>query len=62
MNNLTLKRTVTKQECPWLDKDLPAGTQVTKYDGPTYGCVSDNGFAATVSGIQGFVELPNDSV
>jgi hypothetical protein len=34
---LKLVRDMTAEECPWLDNDIPAGTIVFEYRGPTYG-------------------------
>ncbi len=36
---LVLSRDVTVGECPWLDADIKAGTQVWSYSGATYGCI-----------------------
>jgi len=34
---LELVRNITRRECPWLRRDMPAGTIVFEYRGPTYG-------------------------
>jgi hypothetical protein len=44
---LVLNRTVTQEECPWLDADLPEGTTVWSYTGYDYGVISPNGIAVT---------------
>ena len=63
MKILTLKRLVTQMECPWLDADLPAGTQVWTYHGATYGCVSREGVAVTAKLAETpFFEIPRDAV
>ena len=60
---LRLKRNVTQRECPWLDRDLPAGTPVFTYYGPTYGVVSPNGIAVTVKAAESpFFEIPADAL
>jgi len=60
---LTLKRTVTQKECPWLDADLPAGAQVWSYEGCTYGCTSPSGVAVSAKAAEApFFELPKDAV
>ena len=60
---IKIKRDVTKKECPWLDKDIPKGTEVFVYNGPTYGCVSSNGIAVTQhDGVDSFFEIPRDSI
>jgi hypothetical protein len=63
MKALTLKRDVTQKECPWLDADLPKGTQVWIYDGPTYGVVTSNGIAVTAKVDETpFFEIPQNAV
>jgi hypothetical protein len=56
-----LTRKVTKEECG-LDKDLEEDEVVYKYDGPTYGCISDSGVACSVDGEVPFFELPRDAL
>lgn len=59
---MKLARTVTKAECPWLDEDLPAGLEVHRFDGCTYGCVG-TGIAVTRElGKNPFFEVPRDAV
>ena len=60
---LVLTRDVTINECPWLDYDLPEGTQLWSYDGHTYGCVSSKGLAVTAKAAETpFFEIPQDAV
>lgn len=55
-------RDVTKAECHWLDSDIPAGTEVFRYSGCTYGCVGA-GLACTFEkGATPFFELPRDAL
>jgi hypothetical protein len=57
-----LIRRVTKDECPWLSKDLPAGMEVTEFTGTTYGAITPQGSAVHLPGSsEGFVEIPSDS-
>ena len=44
---LVLERDVTRSECPWLQNDLPKGTKVYTYMGPTYGSIGHNGIAVS---------------
>ncbi len=44
---IVLNRTVTKEECDWLDQNLPQGTELYLYEGCTYGCISETGVAVT---------------
>lgn len=56
------KRVITKDECPWLDENIPKGTTVYEYCGCTYGCV-DSGIPVTFKdGETPFFEIPKDSV
>lgn len=58
-----LKRAVTQAECPWLDRDLPAGTPVFTYLGPTYGVVTPKGVAVTMKVAETpFFEIPADAI
>lgn len=55
-------RNITKAECPWIDKDVQAGTTVYQYFGPKYGCTG-NGIAVTLKeGKEPFFEVPKDAV
>ena len=59
----TLTRNVTKKECDWLDRSLKKGEIVYEYTGPTYGCISGNGSAFTLTKNETpFFELPDDAV
>jgi hypothetical protein len=42
-----LNRTVSKNEAPWLNSDLPKGKIVYRYAGATYGCIGWNGVAVS---------------
>ena len=59
---LVLTRTVTPDECPWLESPIEAGTQVRRFHKVTYGCVDHSvGTAVTFDLAEGdypFVELP----
>ena len=59
-----LKRTVTQQECPWLEKDFQEGEEIYYFPGCTYGCISSEGDAFTLSptGDNPFFELPENAV
>ena len=57
-----LNRDVTTDECPWLEETIAKGMPVTRYTGPTYGCIDVyNGVAVTMSEVSNetpFFELP----
>lgn len=58
-----LNRTVTTSECDWLDEDLPAGKEVFRFDGCTYGCISEGGVAVSDKpGDEFSYEVPSDAV
>ncbi len=60
---LTLTRDVTQMECPWLDRDLPKGTNVWSYHGYDYGVVSSKGVAVTAKEAETpFFEIPSDAI
>lgn len=62
---LTLERTVTTEECPWLPHGIEAGTSVHKFQGVTYGAISYSGIAITFGDDptdHPFYEIPLDSV
>ncbi len=42
-----LTREVTRQECKWLDEDLPKGKKVFRYTQNTYGIIPPSGVAVT---------------
>lgn len=59
----TVTRTVTPEECHWLDAEVPEGTRVYAYWGATYGCVSGEGVAVTKErGVTPFFELPRTAL
>lgn len=58
------RHTLTVAEHPWLDRDIPAGSTVYLYEGCTYGCVSSDGEAITLTNepLSTFYEVPLGSV
>lgn len=62
MIELVLTRDVTRRECGWLDRDLPAGTPLYEYTGATYG-VLGSGIACSIEpGQTPFFEVPADAL
>lgn len=59
---MKLIRDVRKAECPWLDTDLPAGTEVLRFVGSTYGVVGAGVAVSMVEGEYPFFEVPQDAV
>lgn len=60
---LKIIRDVTKKECPWLEKDIKAGTEVYPYTGHTYGCITSKGAPVTFGPHQlPFFEVPIDAL
>lgn len=59
---MKLTRTVTREECPWLDADLPEGTTVYNYTGCTYGCISWQGKAVSIEENGPFLEVPRSAL
>jgi hypothetical protein len=59
-----LTRTVTRKECPWLDRTFRKGTIVFRFYGCTYGSIGPEGIAVTEDpeGKLPFTELPNDAL
>jgi hypothetical protein len=58
-----LTRDVTKNECPWLDRDYKKGDVVYFYNGCTYGCITLTGEPFTKNPDQTpFLELPRVAV
>lgn len=56
-------RDVTQKECPWLEEDIKKGTLLHKYNGHTYGCISNNGIAVSrEKDIGPFFEMPSNSI
>ena len=54
-----LTRTVTQEECPWLDRTYKEGEEVFKYTNYTYGCITQYGVACCdVEDETPFFELP----
>jgi hypothetical protein len=59
---LKLTRTVTPDECSWLDRTYFKNEVVYKFGGCTYGCISPNGIACSEDGETPFFELPINAV
>ena len=60
---MKLNRDVYSLECPWLTEPLLEGMEVYKYNGYTYGCITDTGIAVTeIEGETPFFEVPRDAV
>jgi hypothetical protein len=59
-----MKRMVGTEECPWLENNLNTGDMVYRFPGCTYGCISPDGIAVTLSseGKTPFFEIPENSV
>ncbi|HWQ74511.1 MAG TPA: hypothetical protein VN441_04285 [Syntrophomonas sp.] len=62
----TINRLLTREQYHWLDFDIPAGTKVMQYRGPTYGCIK-HGVAIVMEDEAGnfeipFYEVPRNSV
>lgn len=56
---MKLTRRVTRDECPWLDRDFEVGETVYLYSGATYGCIGPAGIACSIDPDMGpFFELP----
>lgn len=56
-------RNIYTEECPWLEKDILIGTELFKYNGYTYGCISDKGIAVCEKeGEIPFFEVPLGSI
>jgi hypothetical protein len=62
MKKYIVTREVTVQECPWLTKNMEAGTVVYHYFGPTYGCISDGTAVTFEPNETPFFELPDDAL
>ena len=43
-------------------EDLHEGQVVTEFVGCTYGCVGENGVAVTCDGVEGYFEVPANSI
>jgi hypothetical protein len=59
---LKVIRDVTRAEYPSLREDVPAGTLLFEYLGPTYGVISSRGTAVSLDGGIPFFELPTDAL
>ena len=62
MDILILTRDVTRNECPWLLRDIKEGESFYRYDNHTYGCIAPTGVAVTAKGCTPFFELPADAL
>ena len=62
MSKLMLTRDVTREECPWLSRDIKEGEDVFMYQGYTYGCIAEGVAVCEVEGELPFFELPSDSL
>lgn len=56
-------RDITKEECPWLDNTIAAGTTLYKCTQPTFGCIG-GGIAVTYDsrGNYPFFEVPQEAL
>jgi hypothetical protein len=59
---LRVTRTVTPEECPWLDETYWPGEILEEFTGATYGCVQATGVACSRDGRNPFFELPADAL
>lgn len=59
---LKVVRDVTREECPWLKHDIPSGTVLFEYRGPTYGIKNDDHTAVSLDGGIPFFQLPTNSL
>lgn len=58
-----ISKTVTKQQAPWLPRDLEEGSLVFKYTGETFDCISPSGIAICMYPNKfPFYEIPANSV
>ena len=57
-------RSVTYNECSWLERDFTEGEILYEYPGYTYGCISPSGIALTEDpdGGEPFFEFPYNAV
>lgn len=59
----TTNREITVKECPWLDGDIPEGTNLYRWSSHTYGCITSAGVAVSHQDEQvPFFEIPEDSI
>lgn len=61
---LVVTRTVTTEECCWLDRTFSPGDEIYEFNSATYGCINWNqGIAASLEPNEGpFFEFPLDAV
>lgn len=64
MRKYFLKRDVSREEVPWMTRDLQKGEIVYECVKATYGCISHTGVACTndENGNYPFFELPADAL
>lgn len=56
-------RTVTREECPWLEADVAEGIIVYSWYGATYGAIGPNGRAVSIHpDTPPFMELPRNAL
>lgn len=59
---LITTRTITTDECPWLDEDIAAGTLLVEASDP-YRCCTPTGVPVHLPGeTRRYVEVPRDAV
>jgi hypothetical protein len=63
-NRIVLGRNLTRDECPWLDRDLKKGDVVYRFLKTTYQCINtENGIACSYEpGEHPFFEIPLDAI
>jgi len=62
-DRIVLGRDVTKNECPWLGRDLKKGEVLYRYRGETYGCILPGSMVCTHEFDElPFFEIPLDAV
>jgi hypothetical protein len=54
-------REITTQECPWLERNIPAGTMMFVSSDP-YGCCTPQGLPIEFAGSSRMLEVPLDAV
>jgi len=54
-------RVITRNECPWLEQDIPAGRELYVTDDP-YGVCTETGIPVTDGKNEHMFEVPSDAV
>lgn len=64
MRDWIVTRAVTRDECPWLPRDIEAGERLFSYHGATYGVITPAGLPVSFTGTNEtpFFEVPRDAV